>query len=50
VIGVAAPPLFAFSERAAAQLLAVAPYTGAVLGAGGVEHPPPVTASREGAP
>jgi multicomponent Na+:H+ antiporter subunit D len=37
LIGFAAAPLFAYSEEAAAQLLAVWPYVDAVLGAGGVD-------------
>jgi multicomponent Na+:H+ antiporter subunit D len=36
-IGFAAAPLFAYSETAAAQLLAVWPYVDAVLGAGGMD-------------
>jgi len=36
-IGLFAAPLFAYSERAAAQLLAVSPYVDAVIGAGGVD-------------
>lgn len=49
VIGLGAAPLFAVSERAAAQLLAVTPYTDAVLGAGGIEHvPAPVAVVAEG--
>jgi multicomponent Na+:H+ antiporter subunit D len=36
-IGFLAAPLFDYSERAAAQLLAVTPYVDAVLGAGGVD-------------
>lgn len=35
LIGLAAAPLFAYSERAAAQLLAVSPYVDAVLGVDG---------------
>jgi multicomponent Na+:H+ antiporter subunit D len=36
-IGIFAPPLFAYSEQAAAQLLAVTPYVDAVLSAGGLD-------------
>jgi multicomponent Na+:H+ antiporter subunit D len=36
-IGVAAPPLFHYSEIAAAQLLAVTPYVDAVVGVGGID-------------
>ncbi|CAN5736947.1 Na+/H+ antiporter subunit D [soil metagenome] len=45
-IGLFAAPLFAYSERAAAQLLAVTPYVDAVLNAGGMDAsyiPPDVT-------
>jgi len=35
VIGLAAGPLFRYSEQAAVQLLAVTPYVEAVMGAGG---------------
>jgi multicomponent Na+:H+ antiporter subunit D len=50
-IGLFAAPLFAYSERAAAQLLAVSPYVDAVMGAGGVDASQlvPETAALPGA-
>ncbi len=46
-IGLAAPPLFHYSEVAATQLLAVSPYVEAVQGAGGIDatHILPETAA-----
>jgi multicomponent Na+:H+ antiporter subunit D len=48
-IGVAAGPLFAWSEAAAAQLLAVTPYVDAVLTAGPVHALPMAAAAGEAA-
>jgi hypothetical protein len=50
-IGLAAGPLFAWSEAAAAQLLAVSPYVDAVLAAGPVHSlPAEATAFAGGRP